>query len=265
MPTLAVVRGAAHVQNASHLREWCDRLERHRVTVTVAPRGFLKSTLLGAYLAWRLRVLEGEDFRGIYFSAKRELAMEQLRDHKAMIDALVENGHLPDVESGTQAASVITYYKGQYEFRVVPEGIFAASRGYHVDVMLLDDVLKDPHNPLVPTEIEKVNRIFRQKIIPMVRDRRTSIHIIGTPIAEGDLLDQLRSLPKDLVSYGVYPAILEDGRPLWPEKYPLEFLERLRALQQDPQAFDIEYMVKPAQLGQSYITRALYEEALRWE
>lgn len=262
MVALRIVNGDDKIVPVPHMQEWCDRLQRHRFTVTVAPRGFLKSTLLGAYLAWRLATLRSGNFSAIYFSAKRELAMEHLRVHKSVIDTCIQLGYLPGVESLTDAGSVLFYQKGQFTFRVVPEGIKAAARGYHVDAIMLDDVLKDPENPMKPTEIIKVNEIFRRKIVPMLRSTSTVYHVVGTPIAEGDLLDELSKV--NFVNYKVYRAMPAPGQSLWPEKFPPEKLLEIKALQQDPRAFAIEYLCEPARLGQSYIESSLYEEAMRW-
>ncbi|MBI1741612.1 hypothetical protein HYR54_00915 [Candidatus Acetothermia bacterium] len=259
MSAVASVEGP--ITPAPHLRLWAERLEQHDRTVTVAPRGHLKSTLLYAYLAWRLSRMEQRSIRALYFSAKRELAQEHLRLCKDYIEAL----DLPGLEPLSDAESILRFRKDNYVFECVPEGILAASRGRHVDILLLDDVLVDPASPLKLDLIANVTRIFQRKLVPMLKGAATVIHVIGTPLAENDLLSYLKENAE--FDYAEYPAIMEDSQPLWPEHYTLEMLERIRSTI-GAAAFDIEYQLKPAVQGVSYldpalVTAAIYDPAQR--
>lgn len=252
IPAVAEVEGEAHP--ALHLEGWADRLESNRHTLTEAARGHLKSTLFYALLAWRLEQMRDRSIRGLYFSAKRELAQM----HLALCKEYIAACGIP-AEDLTTAESYLRYKRGRYVFEVRPEGILAAARGRHIDIILLDDVIKDPDRPLELRQVEKATRVFKRKIYPMLRDEATEVHVAGTPVTENDLLAYLKGLSEfDCRSY---PAIDEDGRPLWPEGYPLELLDKIRSTIGEKE-FGIEYLLRVARLEDSYLDPGLIARAI---
>lgn len=244
LPAIKYVEGEA--ETAVHLELWAKRLETNKRTVTLAPRGHLKSTLFYGYLAWRLDSMKVNSVRGLYLSYKRELAQEHLQLAKEYISACQIEG----VQSVSSASSILRYRKGKYFFEIKPEGVLAASRGRHLHIMLLDDVLKDPRNPLRFDEVIDITRSFQHKIIPMLRGVETVVHIAGTPVVEGDLLHYLRDVPN--YDYGRYPAIDVDGKVLWPEVYDIEFLAEIER-EIGTKAFENEYLLKAVAPLNSYI------------
>jgi len=249
---IAEVEGEA--KPAPHLERWARRLQSERHTLTEAPRGHLKSTLFYGYLTWRLERMRNKSIKGIYFSSKRELAQMHLSLCKEYIKACGIKA-----EDLTQAESYLRYRKGRHTFEVRPEGVLAASRGRHTDIILLDDVVTDPDQPLQIQRVEKVTRIFKRKIYPMLKDEETVVHVAGTPVTEEDLLAYLKKIPEfDCQSY---PAISEAGRVLWPEAYPLAMLERIKAAIGE-RAFGIEYLLHPARLADSFLDPGLVGAAV---
>ncbi len=48
--------------------------------------------------------------------------------------------------------------------------------------------------------------------------------MVGTPFSYNDLYAELED--KDTFTVETYPAILSDGQPLWPNRWPLEALKQ---------------------------------------
>ena len=69
--------------------------------------------------------------------------------------------------------------------------------------------------------------IFERAILPMLSHYDGNLMLAGTPKSEYDLLAKAQ-LPNSGFVVKRYPAITEEGKPLWPEKFPMSKLERIR-------------------------------------
>jgi len=129
--------------------------------------------------------------------------------------------------------------------KISPVGVISFSRGLKSDVILLDDILSDPVNPIHPTIILKINDIFRSVILESLRPNG-EIHIIGSPLSASDLYFD-PAIQKEF-HFRQHPAIIKDNEgnevPAWPEFYSLEKLKK-KVFIMGEKAFQAEMMMVP--------------------
>lgn len=83
--------------------------------------------------------------------------------------------------------------------------------------------------------------IYERTLLPMLAHHDGHLCIIGTPKTDTDLLARAQ-LPNSGFVVKKYPAIIE-GKPLWPEKFPMSKLERIRK-EMGEIAFAREYLLE---------------------
>lgn len=115
------------------------------------------------------------------------------------------------------------------------------NRQHRPDLILLDDIEDDTSvkNPrLVKALIGWVLKAVYPSLHP-----DGSLFIIGTLLSKKSALAQLLE-KKDVFTTGVYRALLPDGSALWPERWPVEKLERARTVM-GRRAFNQEFLNLP--------------------
>jgi hypothetical protein len=142
---------------ARHLEDWADILEKHKRTALLAPRGHLKSTLMYAYLMWR--ILRGKKERWLYISFKQDMAQYHIRNFKHMVE---DNPIFTNLYEFTDAEYIASYGWNPNKpcFEILPAGVTSFKRGWHGTGVIADDILADHAQELNPTTIQKITRIF---------------------------------------------------------------------------------------------------------
>jgi|GEM_PF-2302415 len=100
-------------------------------------------------------------------------------------------------------------------------GFGTSSRGLHPKRIIGDDVLKDMGG-MSPEDQERA----WFGIITGMAIKDTRMHVIGTPVGFGDLLEKLETNP--VYFHWKKPAISQDGAPLCPRLFDLETLNMRR-------------------------------------
>jgi len=237
---------------------WAKIVEENPRVCILAPRAHLKSTIINhAFSFWKL-FRANQNVDGIVMSYKDTLAQEHVIKIK---EAIVNNPYCRFwVDNKPRAESVVDFkisfgtdreWRGQID----PYGIMSAVRGLHPKFLICDDILSDFANALEPTQIRRIDTIFRQSL-ESLPDEGDSLVVIGTPQSYEDTLYKLRNNPEYV--WAKFPAELGDGRTLWPEKFDMERLKRTRRRVHDT-AYEVEYMLVPVLAVNSFIPQAVVE------
>jgi len=144
-------------------------------------------------------------------------------------------------------------------FRAV--GIGTALTGRGADVLLIDDPIKDDEEADSELRRERIwawySSVAYTRLSPGGR-----IVVIQTRWHEDDLTGRLlaeQAKGGDQWDILELPAITSDGRALWPERYPLEYLERIKRVTL-PRHWSALYQQRPAPEEGAYFKR----EWFRW-
>jgi predicted phage terminase large subunit-like protein len=240
---------------ARHIRFLCDLLcrmekgEVKRVCVSIGPR-FGKSTLCSKlFPAWCL----GRDSTRqiIIASHSADLAMEFSRDCKAY----TEKAEWPFAEVKLSEDS-----KAGHRWHVTPGngglhsfGVGSNITGIGADLIVVDDPLNDGLNEL---EQERAWSWYQAILRPRLNPGG-AILVVSSRLAAGDIPGRLReSENADEWLFLELPAICEaenplgipEGEPLWPQKFGLDELERLKRELGQAQ-FEAQALQRPALLA----------------
>lgn len=144
-------------------------------------------------------------------------------------------------------------------FRAVGIGTSLTGRG--ADVLLIDDPIKDDEEADSELRRERIwawySSVAYTRLSPGGR-----VIVIQTRWHEDDLTGRLlveQSKGGDAWEKLDLPAILSDGKALWPERYPLEHLERIRRVTL-PRHWSALYQQRPTPEEGAYFKR----EWFRW-
>ena len=245
--------------------EWVRRrlefLQSSNKTCDIGPRNHLKST--GFYIhimwkIWRARFNAMADagwadgparFEMHYFSYKQKSAGYHIGEGSDSIKNLIErNSYFADLEDlkPTAETKAKWTWDGTHEISLTPHGMLSHVRGIHAGLVYVDDPFQDPENDLDPTQILKINNVFKAGVssIPKVEDGE-EIHVTTTPQTEEDFTFDDELLAD--YEYMVQPAIEDHATEsvIWPEWLTYdELLAKKRELGE--KLFNQEYMCSPA-------------------
>jgi len=246
----------------AHIREWTNRLEHSDFTSTISARDHSKSTTLRAYIGWRLHQLEEfeRNLELFYFSYTVGGAREHLIKAKRYIES--NPIMMARFESLSDAASVLDFKdkKTGLRFTATPHGIATFKRGLHGDVIICDDILRDPAHELDMTQITKVTRVVREEILGgIIRPETGVFHLMGTSMSKNDVFWDLKELEE--FDWQIYPCWDAEQNPLWPERYSTKFLRKKRRTL-GRFAFAKEWEAVPVQTADTYLDVDMVDEAI---
>lgn len=252
---LAVAAVEGGLVEAPHLQDWAELIAKNRFVCIVAFRGSLKSTLAKAAIAHALREHRRGAFDAVLYSATVDLARWHLRRLKLYLEPLAARWGWRDVTAGE---ALLRYERAGAIFTCEPTGLDQASRGRRCNLLVLDDV-SDPRKLASMADIDRALEALQRRILPLLKDKSARVLLVGTPLVEGDVIAWAERNP-EFVTVRL-PAVRADGRPAWPQKYPLEELERIRALIGE-RAFRAEYLLQAVAPLDSFISPDLLERAV---
>lgn len=131
--------------------------------------------------------------------------------------------------------------------------------GQDADYLIIDDPYKgfeDITPTLLQKKIDWFNTLILQRIEP-----ETKLIILHTRWHSLDLQGYLKENYPDKYNFISFPAILDNGEPLWPERYPIQLLEEKKE-QMGERLFEAIYQQKPLDTTSDFfdLTRIYWNE-----
>lgn len=237
-------------QVARHHQEWDSMVQAHDRVCVLAPRDHSKTYFFDFALPlWKAWHHPGG--RGYIFSATQDQAVRILSDIKDEIEDNPKFAHLMPKRKEMWNATSVRLENGH---RIYARGYGSKTRGAHPNWIVVDDGLNDEDATSEGVRNKHIEYFFTaitNMIVP-----GGQIVVVGTPFSEQDLYGKL----KETASYAFkkFPAIREDGTPLWPERYSLAALEARRA-EIGTVRFTREFLCEPIANDMSLFPSSLFE------
>jgi len=230
-----------------HHADWNTGLTESQYYCVKASRDHGKSVFFMSYALWLAA-----------FNPKTHImvfshSLEQTLEHMRFIRNLIDNTDiLRDLkpEGKPWAKSYFEFSNGS---RMMAKSVGGATRGYHPDVVVCDDILWGT----TPTELAKTADWFYGVLLPVLH-HSSRLMMVGTPFSYNDLYAELEE--KETFRVETYPAINMEGEPLWPDRWDLESLEK-RRLSMPAIQFSREYLCEPIHDVASMFPIPLLEQA----
>jgi len=145
-------------------------------------------------------------------------------------DAILEYGYLfnvylSDVKHSSSHLMFCDKEGKLYNGSIRLTGASGSITGQDADYLIIDDPYKGEDEEFTPTALQKkidwFNRIIEQRIEPT-----TKLIILHTRWHSNDIIGYVQKEQAYDYKFITFPAILEDDKPLWPEKYSIEELNK---------------------------------------
>lgn len=203
--------------------------------------------VIRAYIMWRLFKLDVRYLEFLWLAYKQDLAEYHLRK---VNDYILVNPYFQEFKKVGLAEGTVHFKKGRKELIVEPAGILSFKRGRHPDIVICDDILKDPENQLNISQVLKITEVFHNEVASLPKEGG-ELHVFGTPQDERDVFYDVEH--DQSFDAREYPAMNEATRKvLWPQGFSYErLIEILNSIQR--RAFNREYMCKPSRSTRSYV------------
>lgn len=228
-------------------------------TCYVGPRNHFKSTGIYAHFLWqvwrkRFNAMEEFDWatgsstlEAHFFSYKQQSAAYHIGVGGDSMCQLIERNPwfdtLEDLKPTAETKGKWTW-DGEHDISIEPHGMLSHTRGLHCDLVYVDDPYQDPENELKPTEILKINYIYKTVIAEIPTHEDDQIHIVTTPQTKEDFT--FDSTLMEEFNHEVIPAIQDHSTEevLWPEWMSYDDLMRKKR-EKGEKLFNQEFMCEP--------------------
>ena len=230
-----------------HHESWVDGLNESRYYCVKASRDHGKSTLFMSYGLWLAAFKPKTSI--MIFSHSLEQTLEHMRFIRTQIETIPMLHHLKP-EGRPWAKS---YFDFTNKSRIMGKSVGGATRGFHPDIVICDDILWGASG----TELQRAADWFYGVLLPVLH-HTSRLMMVGTPFSYNDLYSELEA--KDAFRVETYPAILDNGDPLWPERWPLDALRQREASMPAIQ-FAREYLCEPIHDMSSMFPNDVLEKA----
>ena len=231
-----------------HHESWEQGLSEHRYYCVKASRDHGKSTLFMSYALWLAAFQPGTHI--MIFSHSLEQTLEHMRFIRNNIESADILRNLKPDQGRPWAKSYFEFTNGS---RIMAKSVGGATRGFHPDVVVCDDILWGTTGG----ELQRAADWFYGVLLPVLH-HSSRLMMVGTPFSYNDLYAELEE--KETFNVETYPAIDNDGKALWPERWNLEALEQ-RRLSMPAIQFSREYLCEPIHDVASMFPHTILEEA----
>ena len=216
---------------STHHGQWEKGLNENRFYCVKASRDHGKSTLFMSYALWIATFKEKTSI--MVFSHSLEQTLEHMRFIRMQIENTPILKHLKP-QGRPWNKSYFDFSNGS---RIMAKSVGGATRGFHPDVVVCDDILWGTS----ASELQRAADWFYAVLLPVLH-HSSRLMMVGTPFSYNDLYAELEE--KDTFTVETYPAILSNGEPLWPGRWPLDAL-KIRESSMPAIKFAREYLCEP--------------------
>jgi len=147
-----------------------------------------------------------------------------------------------------------SYFEFSNKSRIMAKSVGGATRGFHPDVVVCDDILWGT----TAGELQRAADWFYTVLLPVLH-HTGRLMMVGTPFSYNDLYAELEQ-KSEVFRVETYPAILPNGDPLWPSRWPLEAL-KVRESSMPAIKFAREYLCEPIHDNASMFPQSILEQA----
>ena len=212
-------------------KEWLELIEENDFVSLLAPRGHGKSTIIGAYVIWR--ILQDPNIRILQVTINQDKAGEMM---SFVQSALLTNDKIKDIwgelknptEWSKSAIRVAKRSPGppHKEPTLSVVGVTSSMVGGHYDLIILDDVT-DAKNSRTEHRRRDLVNWYNMTLLPMLEPDGKIISI-GTKWHELDIHSYFQK--QDRYTNKRYVAILDEekGEVLWPERWTFQKLMEVK-------------------------------------
>ena len=212
-----------------------------RVILTLPPRHGKSELASVHYPAWYLG--RNPDHRVITTSYSASLAHRFSRRSRSLLTE--PTWPFPDVQPAPDWKSVSAWDLDGYRGGYIAAGVGGGITGHGADLFIIDDPVKSADEADSVTYRERTWEWYTETAVTRLEPAGKMV-VIGTRWHEDDLIGRiLASATGNQWTLLHMPAIDEDGHALWPERYGVDDLLRIRA-QVGPRAWHAQYQGSPS-------------------
>jgi phage terminase large subunit-like protein len=200
------------------------KLDKH-LAVSMPPRHSKSSMITLAYPLWL--IFQNHDLNILIVTNTKELAEKFGIDIRELI---IKHGprfnvYLSDVKHSSTHLKFCDKQGKLYNGSIRLTGASGSITGQDADYIIIDDPYKGEEDELTPTALQKKIDWFLRIIIQRI-EPHTKLLVLHTRWHSQDLIGYFKEELKEDFKFITFPAILEDGKPLWPEQYTLKDLNK---------------------------------------
>ena len=218
-----------HLQLPKHHQAICRFLERvsekEKRGLLMAFRASGKSTLVGLFCTWLL--LRDPNLRILIVAADHTLAKKMVQHIKRIIDIHPLCQHMKPSHPEEWASDCLSIQRDAIgrDPSVLARGLGSNLTGCHADVIICDDV-EVPKNCDTGPKRQDLRRKLSE--LEYILTPKGVVLYIGTPHTQETLYNTTEGLLKGWPMLKI-PIMNRHGESNWPEKYPLEKIEAIKA------------------------------------
>lgn len=216
--------------DANHIKEIADKLmslylnefEKH-LCISIAPRHSKSSIVTLAFPLWL--IFQDPSLNIMIVNAEASLSenfgirlREFIKEYGEIFDV-----YLSDVKHSSTHLKFEDSKGKLYKGSIRLTGASGSITGQDADILILDDIYKG-FADITPTLLEKKIEWYKTMILQR-KEPQTKVIILHTRWASNDLQGYLQEHSPEKYDFVSFPAIKDDGTPLWSERYSIEFLE----------------------------------------
>ncbi len=216
--------------DAPHIKELADLLmhlylddSSKHLCVSIPPRHSKSSIMTIAFPLWL--IFQDPDINILIINAEASLSenfgirlREYVKDYGEIFDVKVS-----DVKHSSTHLKFENSKGDLYKGSIRLTGSNGSITGQDADILILNDIYKG-FADITPSLLDKKIEWFKTMILQR-KEPDTKLMILHTRWATNDLQGYLMEHSPDKYEFFSYPAIKEDGTPLWVERYSIEFLK----------------------------------------
>lgn len=252
---MANLIGFHDITNDLHLKmaNWIDsgdgRGGAGRRKSGTVPRDHLKSSLWTIANSTR-RIAKDPNIRILVASDTATNAQHMLRRIEAVFErcALFKwafSEIVPDftkVKKWSETEMLVPRSMDFMESTVESIGVGGAAASRHFNIIKCDDLVTKAASE--SPDVMKDTIDWYQYLESLLDDPKDEIHVVGTPWAYRDLIHWMLKNEKEYLDVFMTGCYHPDGRAIWPERFPVEELERIRK-KMGSFKFSCQYLCKP--------------------
>jgi len=223
--TMASYQAAAHHAAIAAALEAVEAGTVKRLVITMPPRHGKSELASIRFPAWYLG--RNPDKRIILASYADSLALTFGRQIRNLVRGEEFRAVFPDVALARDSTSADHWNIAGRRGGLIAAGVGSGITGHGADLLIIDDPVKDASEADSPTVRENKWEWYTRTAYTRLQPGGSAV-LIGTRWHVDDLIG--RVLAQDTENWQVLhlPAIDAEGRALWPERYPIEELRKIK-------------------------------------